>query len=350
MRIVAYIIGGFVALVALFFAWALWFIQVPPVDTSGPNLAASLKGWMDARHSHAVPQFNGAALAIRDGETVLRGAWGEDGEGRALTPDSQFRLASVSKSFTAAAILKLAQDGLIELDQPVSEQIEDCPVQASPAQLLQHISGIEDNYFDKADPDQVTTVSAVFDGVCETAKGAVAPSDFSYNNTAYVFLAGLVERKSGKTFEAYLAQEILAPLGMDRTRVWNLVSGDDFATRAITFDASGALAPSNLDGVAGDGAVFSTVDDLANWARFWRDDRLLAKSLKDRATGRGAGDGYFFGLGRSGERVSHNGAWLGARTYFGFRDSGEESVVILLDNGSSESVDDIADEIWKALD
>ncbi|MEM1053528.1 MAG: serine hydrolase domain-containing protein [Pseudomonadota bacterium] len=351
MRIAAYIFGGLAVLVALLFGWSVWFTRVPPIDTSNPDLAKSLETWFEERHSHAVSQFNGAALVIHDGQTVLRGAWGKDGEGRELTPDSQFRLASVSKSFTAAAILKLAQDGLIDLDLPVGEQIDQCPMQATPAQLMRHLSGIDDNYFANADPAVITTVSSVFDGVCDTVEGVQAPAEYSYNNTAYVFLAGLVERKSGMSFEAYLAQELLEPLGLSSTRVWNLVSEDEFTDRAITFDASGALSPTNLDGVAGDGAVFSTVDDLANWARFWRDDRLINKELKDRATGRAIGDDYHFGLGREGDTVSHTGGWLGARTYLGFKDVGDDGdVVILLDNGSSEYGEELVSQIWQALE
>ena len=92
-------------------------------------------------------------------------------------------------------------------------------------------------------------------------------------------------------------------------------------------------------------------DDLANWALFWRDDRLISRELKDRATGGEARDGYHFGLIRDGDTVWHNGRWLGARTYLGFKDTDADGdVVILLDNGSSLFIDDMASVIWQALD
>ena len=353
MRIFAWIAGMTVLAGGALFALALYLIQVPDIVADENDLAGSVEGWVDERHSQTPSQFNGAALVMRDGEVLLRKAWGNDGNGRPLTPDSQFRLASVSKSFTAAAILKLSQDGMLALDTPVSEQIEDCPVSATPAQLLQHRSGVPDNYFQVADPDIVTTISSVFEMVCtNSADHAQSPQTYSYNNTAYVFLAGLVESKSGVSFEQYLGQEILAPLGMEDTRVWNLVSADDFEDRATSFGRSGLLEPSNLDGVAGDGGVFSTVDDLANWAKFWSDDRLLSRDLKDRATGKSAqdSDGYHFGLIRTDDLVEHSGSWLGARTYLGFRGEGEEQdVVILLDNGSSIFVDDMATQLMSAI-
>lgn len=350
MRTVTYIVSGFMFVAVGVFALSFWMTHVPPVAASDGDLGVALNDWFDERHSQTMPQFNGAALVINNGETLVRGAWGHDGDGRELTPNSQFRLASVSKSFTSAAILKLASEGRLDLDSAVSRQIENCAVSASPAQLMSHTSNVADDYFDKADPDEITTISWVFDHVCTTTEKAEVPKPYSYNNTAYVFLAGLVERVSGQTFEAYLSEQVLAPLGMNRTRVWNLVSEDNFSSRATSFDENGKASPSNLDGVAGDGAVFSTLDDLANWAQFWRDNRLLPKELKDRATGRDAADGYHFGLVREGDQVSHNGGWLGARTFFGFKDSDiDADVVILLENGSSIYLDDLEAEIWKAI-
>ncbi|AWW75266.1 hypothetical protein CD351_12585 [Erythrobacter sp. KY5] len=351
MRTLAYVLGAIVVLAIGLFVWALWMIKVPAVAVSSSDFGPELEAWFDARHGGRISQFNGAALVIHDGKVVVRKAWGLDGDGRALTADSQFRLASVSKSFTAAAILKLAHDGLLDLDKPVGDQIEDCPVKATPAQFLRHVSGVPDDYFERANPDEITTIGWVFDHVCSGSQSYEAPTEYQYNNTGYVFLAGLVKRVSGQSFESYLRQEVLAPLGMDKTRVWNLVSADDFANRATSFNDDGKMEPTNLDGVAGDGAVFSTLDDLANWVRFWRDDRLISRALKDRATGRGIGDGYHFGLNRNGDLISHNGAWLGARTYLGFKDDGADGdVVILLDNSSSIFVDDMASEIWTALE
>ena len=350
MRTLALGLVGLVVVAAgLFFAFS-GSGRVPPIDTSGEDLGQAIEAWLDDRHAQPEVAFNGAILVINDGEVIIRKAWGKDGEGRALTPTSKFRLASVSKAFTASAILKLAQDERLALDSPVADQIEGCTVNATPAQLLRHISGIPDDYLDKADPEQLTTVPMVFDQVCEGSRNYEAPGEFSYNNTGYVFLAGLVERVSEQSFESYLAREVLAPLELESTRVWNLVSGDDFADRAITFDAQGKLVPTNVDGVAGDGAVFSTLDDLANWARFWRDDRLLSAPLKDRATGLGGEDAYHFGWNRSGDRVEHTGGWLGARTYLGFEDTAPDGdVVIFLDNGSTTKAGDIVREIWSAL-
>ncbi|RGP41124.1 Serine-type D-Ala-D-Ala carboxypeptidase [Altererythrobacter insulae] len=353
MRIFAWIAGVTVLAGGALFALSLYLIQVPDIVADDNDLAGSIESWLDERHSQTPSQFNGAALVIRDGEVLVRKAWGNDGNGRPLSVDSQFRLASVSKSFTAAAILKLAQEHTLDLDAPVSDQIDTCPVTATPAQLLQHRSGVPDNYFQVADPETLTTISSVLDLVCSNAADhAGSPQPFSYNNTAYVFLAGLVEHKSGMSFEQYLGQEILAPLGLEDTRVWNLVSEDSFENRATSFGRSGLLEPSNLDGVAGDGGVFSTLDDLANWAKFWSDDRLLSRDLKDRATGKAAqdSDGYHFGLIREGDLVEHSGSWLGARTYLGFRGEGEEQdVVILLENGSSIFIDDLREQIWTAL-
>ena len=113
MRIIAYVSGALVIVAIAVFALALWLIQVPPVSANSDSVEQDLNAWFDERHQQSFQHFNGAALVIRDGNVIVRKAWGKDGEGRLLTPESQFRLASVSKSFTAAAILKLADDGLI---------------------------------------------------------------------------------------------------------------------------------------------------------------------------------------------------------------------------------------------
>ena len=350
MKIFAIICGILLLCAGLLFGIASWLLHVPPVEVAGGNPQMSLKNWLDDRHNGTASQFNGAALIIDDGRVLIRKTWGKDGNNRSLSPSSQFRLASVSKSFTAAAILRLADTGRIDLDRPVGDQFEDCPVAATPAQLLRHRSGLPDNYMEVADPEQTLTIATAVKGICGSGDKANNPGEFSYNNTGYVLLAGLVEKVSGTSFESFMAKEIFVPLGLSNTRVWNLVSKDQFPERAVSFNRNGPLNPTYLDGVAGDGAVFSTLDDLRNWAQFWQDDRLISQKLKDRATGRKLEDGYHFGLVREGNRVWHNGSWLGAATYFGFEDGAkDENLVILLDNGSSMVIDDMQAKIWTAL-
>lgn len=350
MKIFAIICGILLLLVGLLFGIAYWLLHVPPVEVAGGNLQMSLKNWLDDRHNSRASQFNGAALIIDDGQVLIRQTWGKDGNNRPLSPSSQFRLASVSKPFTAAAILRLADSGRIDLDRPVGDQFADCPIAATPAQLLRHRSGLPDNYMELANPKQILTIATAVEDICRSGGNADIPGEFSYNNSGYILLAGLVEKVSGSSFESFMAKEIFGPLGLSNTRVWNLVSKDEFPQRAVSFNRNGPLIPTYLDGVAGDGAVFSTLDDLRNWAKFWQDDRLINQELKDRATGRNLGDGYHFGLARDGNRVWHNGAWLGAATYFGFEDgTSEENLVILLDNGSSMVIDDMQAEIWAAL-
>lgn len=351
MKLLVKALIGAAVVGAVVMAGALWFIRVPSIDASSGNKSEAIQAWFEERHNGRVAQFNGAALVVDDGSILVRDAWGQDGDNRPHSTSSQFRLASVSKSFTAAAILRLADLGQVDLDQPLSEQMEGCSVRATPAQLLQHQSGLPDSYMQEASPDQTLTISTAVIGICKSAREAEQPGDFSYNNSGYVLLAGLVEQKTDMSFETYLRNEILVPLGLSDTRVWNLVSEDQFDEIATGFNDDGKLVPTYLDGVAGDGGVVSTVDDLRNWARFWLDDRLISRELKDRAIGRGIGDGYHFGFNRDGRRISHHGSWLGARTYFGFEDDeGKESVVVLLDNSSSIFIDDIQNALWQAIE
>lgn len=231
-----------------------------------PGLAARMPAPSGGR------DFMGAVLVARGDQVLFRKAWGRaDETGRALNLDDRFRLASLSKQFTAAAVLKLQDDGKLSVDDPLCNFIDDCPAAWAPirlSHLLAHTSGIPDLM---ARPGwgrvriTPTTLAEL------TAESKLYPLQFQpgsrirYDNAAYNLLAAVVERVSGQAFADYLHTALFAPLGMADTGF------DDGADHRIVTgyaNLAGGLTPQNQPNpsvVFGAGALYSTLDDLLVW-------------------------------------------------------------------------------------
>ena len=220
----------------------------------------------------------GLALAITHNDRVVyvRG-YGTAGNGQTVTEKTQFRLASLSKSFTALAVLQLVEAGQINLDKPVSDYLPDFTL-ATPAaaanitvrQLLNHTSGLADAGFTAGLARQQKTLA---DRVARLrAARPVSPpgAEFHYFDPNYQVLARLVEVVSGQSFDAYLQAHIFTPLAMRETK--SAVTSDD-ATQRATRLAQGhiviygvPLAMPELSGfLGGSGGVVSTAEDMAHY-------------------------------------------------------------------------------------
>ena len=183
-----------------------------------------------ARESHEKGGFNGAWLYAEQGEIVSKGVLGfRDPEGTLpITEDTVFQLASVSKQFTATAVMLLVREGKLSLEDEITKFFPEIPYPGVTIRhLLNHTSGIPD-YFDDADwfiriwkeEKRVPGNDEILRFLCETeAKAYFAPGEgFEYSNTGYNLLALLVERLSGMPYEAFLQKNIFEPAGMTSTR------------------------------------------------------------------------------------------------------------------------------------
>lgn len=244
---------------------------VPQIDD--PEIASDFAALNSLlHHLYQQEEFNGVAMIARNGKPQYEGLFGvEDASGKdTLTTHSMFRLASVSKAFTAAGILRLCAMGKLELDTPVASYFPCFHFpEVTARHLLNHNSGVPDIYMDVAEEDpekwgSELSIQEVVQIMCETKHEVIQSplEEHSYNNTGYVLLAGLIEEVSGMSFEDFLRTELFEPLGMEETRVWNLLSAeDDFPNKVTGFRWSKVqgrrqVMPSYIDGVAGDGAVF----------------------------------------------------------------------------------------------
>ncbi|MFC3660566.1 serine hydrolase domain-containing protein [Luteimonas notoginsengisoli] len=293
--------------------------------------AGSMQSSVDALMRDYTGDVPGAAvLVLREGQPLLRRGYGlaDMDAGIPVTPATNFRLASVSKQFTAAAIVLLAQDGKLSLDDPVRKWLPSLPEVADPItlrHLLTHSSGLVD-YEDLMAPDAVAQVHDidVLHLLEREHRLYFAPgSDYRYSNGAYALLALIVGKASGRGFASFLHQRIFEPLGMAHTVAYE--SG-------ISTVANRAYGHSLVDGqwqrtdqsstsaVLGDGGIYSSIDDLSKWDAALYDDRLLSDASRADAFAlhtpihdEADVDGYGYGWRIHGEVLWHSGETIGGR-------------------------------------
>ena len=333
------------------------------VACSDPSSADQIDDYIKARM--AKENIPGVVLAVvKDGKVERLGAYGyANVELKApATVDSVFEIGSITKSFTATAVMMLVAEGRIGLDQKIGSYLLDLPDAwgtITIRQLLSHTSGIK---------DYVTNTVRLIRDVREprdTLKIVVsAPSQFSpgtraqYSSTNYVLLGLLIEKVSGKSYSEFLSERIFQPLGMTHTRIndpdavipgrvqgyqWKagMLWNQPAITEAAAFSA---------------GALVSTVGDLARFDEALCTDRLLKRDLREQmwapaklADGSSPGVIMFaaYGLGWGlDEHAGHRCVWHGGKTA-GFtgvfqRFPEDRLTVIVLTNLVSGSPDRLA--------
>jgi len=267
-------------------------------------------------------------LVVHDGQAVIRRAYGMANlEDRIqATPQTNYRLASVSKQFTAASVLLLAQDGRLKLDDRIGQYMPGLPAVADNItirHLLTHTSGLID-YEDVMDPADTRQVhdADVLALLRSQDRTYFAPgTGYRYSNSGYALLALIVERASGQRYAQFLHDRIFQPLGMRNTVAYE--SGvSAVAHRAYGYSLEhGAWKrtdQSTTSAVLGDGGIYSSIDDLTRWDAALYDERLLSsQSLRQAFTPATPTDDpqveYGFGWRITGETLWHSGETIGFR-------------------------------------
>jgi CubicO group peptidase (beta-lactamase class C family) len=280
---------------------------------------------------YASPRGPGASVLIRrDGRTILARSYGlADVEaGVAATSQTNYRLASLTKQFTATAIMLLKEDGKLRYDDPIARFLPDLPPTARGVtirMLLTHTSGLW--AYEDFVPDSQTT--QVHDAdvpalIAHADSGYFAPgSAYRYSNTGYALLALIVERASGKPFAGFLAERIFAPLGMTHTVAYQ-AGVSTVAHRAFGYTVDGSHVArtdqSSTSAVLGDGGIYTSLDDLAKWDAALDAHTLVSEADQREAwtpavTTNGAPVGYGFGWfvdsASDGPRIRHYGETRG---------------------------------------
>jgi len=290
---------------------------------------ATMQEGVDALMRDYDGQVPGASvLVVRDGKPVVRRSYGlaDLASATAASPVTNYRLASVSKQFTAASILLLAQDGRLRLDDPVRRWLPTLPDAAAAVtirHLLTHTSGLID-YEDVMDPaSQVQVHDADVLHLLETQDRTyfTPGSDYRYSNSGYALLSLIVERASGQRYARFLRDRIFQPLGMDGTVAYE-AGVSEVAHRAYGYSFEQGrwqrTDQSTTSAVLGDGGIYSSIDDLARWDAALYDERLLRnESLQAAFTPATKTDDpdvqYGYGWRITGETLWHSGETIGFR-------------------------------------
>jgi CubicO group peptidase (beta-lactamase class C family) len=303
------------------------------------------------RASSDADAFSGAVLVARDGRILLDQGYGLANREWNIPNDGdvKFRLGSLSKQFTAVAVMLLNQQGKLDLDAPIKTWLPDAPAAwdaITPRHLLSHTAGVP-NFTAFSDYEALKTRPATLPQLI--ARFSDRPLDFApgsrfaYSNSGYVLLSAIIEAASGQTYADFVTANLFQPLGMSDS---GYDRHDVILPRRASGYAPGADGIVNADYVdmtipTGAGALYSTTHDLLKWEQGLFGGRLLnAQSLTALTTP--VRNGYAMGLLVSeadGKRlVWHNGAIEGFNTYMAY-DPGDRTAVIVLGNLNGEAPD-----------
>lgn len=311
--------------------------------SGGDGLAHRIDDVMRA-YSGEVP--GASVLVLRDGNPVLRESWGYANLEKRdpAHPGTNYRLASLTKQFTAAAILMLARDGDLDLADGIRVWLPSLPPSTEPVtirHLLSHTSGLAD--YEDLIPGNTTRQVRDADvlKLLESVEKTYFPpgSEYRYSNSGYALLALVVERASGKPFATFLRERIFEPLEMNGSVAFE--SGiSTVSDRAYGYSHDGEVwkldDQSLTSTVLGDGGIYSSIEDLAKWDAALATGSLLGAAFQQLAftpatTTDRSGVSYGFGWRLENRTQWHTGETRGFRTAI-LRDPGRGLTVIVLTN------------------
>ena len=308
-----------------------------PTSTAAPDLEARIDTLLGT-------SFNGSALVSKDGQVLYAKGLGmaDAATDVANTPETRFRIGSITKQFTAMGILILESRGLVDRRDPVCDHLDTCPdgwEAVTIEHLLAHTSGIA-NFTDQADFDGLQaatpaeTVASVADIPLQWDPGRF----FSYSNTGYVLLGMVIEKVSGQTYEAFVQDEIFGPLRMQDS---GYEDGDTPGLATGYAEGFTVAEPLDMSVPYAAGGLYSTVLDLERWVEAISTDRLAPSVEMTRfdapiaettdRIGFAYGYGQFVGDDGGSRVIHHDGGINGFYTNL-VRYPDEHLTIVLLTN------------------
>lgn len=293
--------------------------------------------------------FNGGILVAKGGCVVYENYHGffDLRKKDTLNSHSAFHLASISKTFTAMATLKLIQDGKLSLNDSIQKFFPAFPYHGVTVKLLlNHRSGLPNYLYFMQDlgwpQHQYCTNEDVLDYLIKYKPAGTGRPDthFSYCNTNYSLLGLIIEKVSGMSYEDFLKKTFFIPLGMKDTYVFNMAR--DSARAMKSYDYRGRMEPYTfLDQGFGDKNVYSTPEDMLKWDQALYTNQIFSKETLEEAYTpysnerpgiRNYGFGWRMNIFPDGKKVIyHNGWWHGNNTVF-IRSIQDSVTIIVLGN------------------
>jgi CubicO group peptidase (beta-lactamase class C family) len=323
--------------------------------------------------------FNGSILVSKNGAIVYQRNFGFSNYDtkEKLNDSSLFELCSISKQFTAMAIMMLKERGLLSYDDNVKKYLPELPYEGMTIRhFLTHTSGIPDYEaeFNKSwDPKKIAFNDDLIKILTKNKPSALfKPGEKrEYSNTAYALLASIIERVSKKKYGQFLKENIFNPLNLKRTRVYNTrrsweilpnyAYGYVYADSLKKFILPDSLKKFHfvftLDGIVGDGTVNSTASDLFRWDQSLYTEKLVRKNTLDEAftSTHLKNEPFDYGFGWVisrdsvlGKFVHHSGGWPGYSTYIR-RYIDRNDCIIILSNNEGKGMKSAFKEIEKRL-
>lgn len=349
----------------------------PYCQLSANDIADKIDAYLKA--SHDIGQFNGNVLVAKDGEVVYNGYYGI----AAIDPiepldlESQFRLASLSKPFTAMAVIILKEQGKLDFEDSMTKYLPELPYQGITIRhLLTHTSGIPkyevlcEKYWDPEQKEFLLKEYVTNDDIISMLVEYQPEEEFSpgeknsYSNTGYVLLASIVSRVSEKPFEVFMKENIFDPLDMKNTLVYSAIRDDYMPMRVYGYRLAlngEDYVPNDfhyMSGLAGDGAMYSTTEDLYKFDRALYTEKLVSQASLEEAfipatlnNGKSTKYGLGWGIGESlsGKKtVNHGGGWIASKTWL-YREIEENNTIIVLTNHTSRHIYDIQSALTNIL-
>lgn len=307
--------------------------------------------------------LNGEVLIAERGKILIDTAYGFANVelGVRNTPETRVRVASITKQFTAMAVMMLAQDGKLAIADPISKYVDSLPPSWSGItihQLLRHTSGISDyeEWFKGYTTQEYSNYMAQEHAPARIVRDAKArPLDhepgtkFRYSNSAYILLGYIIERASGVSYDEFLRARIFAPLGMtlsgqDRSElvIANRAQGYRMRPNAYPERYFAGLGPDDylnafyqlMEPPQGDAGLLTTARDLYKWDQALYTERLLPKRMLDSIFTPGLenyGYGWFVNTGKNGLTHEHSGGLPGFSSYI-LRIPGAQRTIIVTGN------------------
>ena len=296
--------------------------------------------------------LNGTVLIAEKGKILYKKAFGIAGtDQKALTTASAFNLASISKQFFAMMAMMLKEENKIAYDDAVQKYLPSFPYPGITIRhLMNHTSGLPE-YFDIADRnsnllDTLTNESML--ALLAAIKPALVfkPGEkFEYCNTNYTTLASIIAIASGMTCDKFFEQRIVHPLDLKDTYIYNLTMKNYPASRVFGFHyANGKPVADDLvwlDGIVGDGNIYSSVEDLYKWEQALYTEKLVKQATFIEAItpgklNNGVATEYGFGwfIKKQGAEVDHTGGWVAFVNYID-RMIANRQTLIVLDNSAN---------------
>lgn len=310
-----------------------------------------------------VGQFCGSVLVAERGKVIYKKAFGLADREWSIpnTADTKFRIASITKQFTAAVVLMLAEEGKIRLDGKVSEYLpdyrRDTGARVTIRHLLNHTSGIPPYQNVKFNEfDRIEFIKKFVSADLEFEPG----TNYRYNNGGYSILGAIIERVTGKSYDKVISEKILQPLSMSDSGYDDQRALVERRARGYEKTVSGyrnaAFIDMSIPYAAG--SLYSTVEDLFKWDQALFDGKLLSPKSKQLMITPGLGQ-YGFGvrisdwkIGKPGQvvRTIWHGGGINGFSSLTLRTIENHQSVVILDNGShGKSVEKIANSILAIL-